>query len=112
MIRKPLCLTLAIFLAFLSSGVATATLTQEGYKDLSQYSGLTNFDMDEDGYIYAIADRKSGATLIRLDGEGNELASYGVTDGVEEITVSPSGGAVFYRVSGVDMSNRVYSGIT
>lgn len=108
MTKKNLRFALAIFFALLSPCLASAALTQTGYADLTQYSGLTKFDMGENGRIYAIADRKGGARLICLDGGGNELASYGVTDGAEEITASPSGGAVFYRVPGAETGGRVY----
>jgi Ca2+-binding RTX toxin-like protein len=82
-------------------------MTQESYTEL-EYSGLTNFDTDQSGDIYAIADRNDGARLIRLNSSGNEISSRAVTDGASEISASPSGNAVFYILSDSDKKGRVY----
>ena len=114
MTKKILChsfypaLAIAFLLLFGGPAFSASSLTQEGYADLSRYSGLTNFDLDQNGNIYAIADRKSGARLVRLDGNGNETAYADVTDGAEEISVSPSGNAVFYRISGQANRGSLY----
>ncbi|MDR1916032.1 MAG: hypothetical protein LBQ58_05605, partial [Synergistaceae bacterium] len=101
-------LVLALALLLSSGGLASAALTQEDYAVLDQYSGLTNFDLDQNGGIYVITSRKSAAKLIRLNDSGVEIASFDVTAGAAEITVSPAGGAVFYTVSDADKDNRVY----
>ncbi|MDR1977297.1 MAG: hypothetical protein LBQ42_01030 [Synergistaceae bacterium] len=76
------------------------TLTQVGYKDFSQYSYLTNFDMDQNSDLYVITNKDTAATLVRFDNNGVKLREYPATNGVGSLTVSPTGNVAFYRVGG------------
>jgi hypothetical protein len=73
-------------------------LTQVGYKDFSQYSYLTNFDMDQNADLYVITNNYTVATLLRFDNNGVKLREYPATNGAASLTVSPTGNVAFYRV--------------
>ncbi len=92
---------LFVFLTFFSlcGPVFAANLEQQELTTLTGYTLLTNFDMDQNGDLYVIKDKKTAPTLVRLDVEGNPLQTFAVNGNAKDLTVAPSGEAAFYRTS-------------